>query len=238
MDCYEAREAISALIDGEDPGAAPEEVDAHLASCAGCRSWQERAHTLTRRARLGSSFLDHDLVPRALAANPPVAASHRSLVQRIGLVVVALAQMAITIPLLILGHDHDAGTHAAHELGSFDLALAVAFIVGAVRPKLSAGLAWPCAVAATGLVGTAVIDLIGGQTIGADEAQHLIAVAGAALLFWQARTVGRDSTVGAVATGPTAGLERVPPSPYGNHQTAGQASRDTSPRGAAEETVA
>lgn len=238
MDCYEAREAISALIDGEDPGAAPEEVDAHLAGCAGCRSWQERAHVLTRRARLGSSFLDHDLVPRVLAANPPTSASRRSLVQRIGLVVVALAQMAITIPLLILGHDHDAGTHAAHELGSFDLALAVAFIVGAVRPKLSAGLAWPCAVAATGLVGTAIIDLIGGQTIGADEAQHLIAVAGAALLFWQARTAGRDSTVGAVAMGPTAGWGRVPPSPYAKHETAGQASRDTSPRGTAKETVA
>jgi predicted anti-sigma-YlaC factor YlaD len=238
MDCYEAREAISALIDGEDPGVAAEEVDAHLASCAGCRSWQERAHALTRRARLGGSFLDHDLAPRVLTASPSVAAGRRSLVQRIGLVVVALAQMAITIPLLILGHDHDAGTHAAHELGSFDLALAVAFIVGAVRPKLSAGLAWPCAVAATGLVGTAIIDLIGGQTIGADEAQHLIAVAGAALLFWQARTAGRDSTVGAVAMGPAAGWGRVLPSPYGKHETAGQASRDTTPRGAAKETVA
>ena len=100
----------------------------------------------------------------------------------------ALAQLAITVPLLILGHDHDAGTHAAHELGSFDLALAIAFAVGAVRPALSAGLAWPCAIAAAGLAGTAIADLIGGQTIGADEAQHLIAVAGAALLFWQART--------------------------------------------------
>ena len=94
------------------------------------------------------------------------------------------------MPLLILGHDHDAGTHAAHELGSFDLALAIAFAVGAIRPALSAGLAWPCAIAAAGLAGTAIADLIGGQTIGADEAQHLIAVAGAVLLFWQARTAG------------------------------------------------
>ena len=50
--------------------------------------------------------------------------------------------------MLLFGHDHDAGVHAAHELGSFDLALAIAFAVGAVRPKLSAGLAWPCAIAA------------------------------------------------------------------------------------------
>ena len=80
------------------------------------------------------------------------------------------------------------GLHAAHELGSFDLALAIAFAVGAIRPALSAGLAWPCAIAAAGLAGTAVTDLIGGQTLGADEAQHLVAVAGALLLFWQART--------------------------------------------------
>ena len=102
--------------------------------------------------------------------------------QRAGLIAVAVAQLAITVPLLILGHDHDAGAHAAHELGSFDLALAIAFAVGAVRPALSAGLAWPCGIAAAALAGTAIADLIGGQTFGADEAQHLIAVAGAALL--------------------------------------------------------
>jgi hypothetical protein len=99
----------------------------------------------------------------------------------------ALAQFAITVPLLVLGRDHDAGAHAAHELGSFALALAIAFAVGAIRPGLSAGLAWPCGIAAAGLAATAVADVIGGRTFGADEAQHLIAVAGAALLFWQAR---------------------------------------------------
>ncbi len=77
--------------------------------------------------------------------------------------------------------------HAAHELGSFNLALAIAFAVGAVRPRLSAGLAWPCGIAAAGLLVTALADLAGGQAIGADEAQHLVALAGAALLAWQAR---------------------------------------------------
>jgi hypothetical protein len=155
---------------------------------------------MTRRARLGGSFLEHDLTARVLAAVPPVPAGRpRRLGQRAGLIAVALAQLAVTVPLLILGHDHDAGTHAAHELGSFDLALAIAFAVGAIRPALSAGLAWPCGIAAAGLMGTAVIDLIGGQTFGADEAQHLIAVAGAALLFWQARTVRAETSGPAIA---------------------------------------
>jgi predicted anti-sigma-YlaC factor YlaD len=61
MECYRAREAISARIDGEDPGVADDALQAHLADCPGCRAWQQRAHAVTRRARLGGSFLDHDL---------------------------------------------------------------------------------------------------------------------------------------------------------------------------------
>jgi predicted anti-sigma-YlaC factor YlaD len=201
MECDRAREAISARIDGEDPGLPGSAVDAHLAGCADCRGWQQRAHEVTRRARLGGPFPDHDLTARVLAAVPPARAGRRrGLAQRAGLIAVALAQLAITVPLLCLGHDHGADTHAAHELGSFDLALAIAFALGAIRPALSAGLAWPCGIAAAGLVVTAITDLIGGQTIGADEAQHLIAAAGAALLFWQARTIGAGAAGPALAT--------------------------------------
>jgi predicted anti-sigma-YlaC factor YlaD len=157
---------------------------------------------VTRRARLGGSFLDHDLTPGVLAAiSPPITGRRRRLIQRAGLIIVAAAQLAITVPLLFLGHNHDAGVHAAHELGSFNLALAVAFAVGAVRPALSAGLAWPCGIAATGLAGTAIADLFSGQALGADEAQHLIAVAGAALLVWQARTSRAGSAGPALPAG-------------------------------------
>jgi predicted anti-sigma-YlaC factor YlaD len=188
MECDRAREAISARIDGEDPGVPDGALEAHLAGCEACRGWQQRAHVMTRRARLGGTFLDRDLTGRVLAAIPPAPSRRRlRLALRAALVAAALGQLAVTVPLLILGHDHDAGTHAAHELGSFDLALAIAFAVGAIRPALSAGLAWTCGIAAAGLAGTAIADLIGGQTFGADEAQHLIAVAGAVLLLWQAR---------------------------------------------------
>jgi predicted anti-sigma-YlaC factor YlaD len=206
MDCDRAREAVSACIDGEDPSLPGNVIQTHLASCAECRDWQQRAHEVTRRARLGGPFLERDLTAQVLAAVGPSLAGRRpagqgrSMAQRAGLAVTALAQLAITVPLLILGHDHGAGTHAAHELGSFDLALAIAFAVGAIRPALSAGLAWPCGVAAAGLVSTAIADLIGGQTFGADEAQHLIAAAGAALLFWQARTIAADTAGPALAT--------------------------------------
>jgi predicted anti-sigma-YlaC factor YlaD len=198
MQCDRFREAISARIDGEDADLPDGSLDAHLAACADCRAWQQRAHAVTRRARLGGLFLDHDLTAQVLAAVPAAnTGRRRRFTQRAGLAAIAAAQLAITVPLLLLGHDHDAGPHAAHELGCFDLALAIAFTVGAIRPKLAAGLAWPCAIAAAGLAGTAVIDWIGGQTPGADEAQHLAAVAGALLLVWQARTNGGKSASGA-----------------------------------------
>jgi predicted anti-sigma-YlaC factor YlaD len=222
MECDRAREAVSARIDDEDSGVPDAVLAAHLAGCADCRAWEQRAHLVTRRARLGGALLDHDLSARVLAATPPSPArrSH-TITQRVALAAVAALQLAITVPLLILGHDRGAGMHAAHELGSFDLALAIAFCVGAIRPALSAGLAWPCGIAAGSLVGTAVIDMIGGQTFGVDEAQHLVALAGALLLIWQARTAT------APAAGPDAALFPHPaadsspagPSPAGDRAT-------------------
>lgn len=237
MECDRAREAISARIDGEDPGVPGGALEAHLDGCAACRGWQQRAHAVTRRARLGGSFLDRDLAPRVLAAIPAAGPGRRvKAAQRAGLLAVALTQLAITVPLLILGHDHDAGAHAAHELGSFDMALAIAFAVGAIRPVLSAGLAWPCGIAAAGLAATAIADVAGGQAIGADEAQHLVAVVGAVLLCWQART-GRAGSAGParVGTRPAAGPEPGswldgPPDSRGGGMDAARAGRAVAAR--------
>ena len=202
MDCDKVREAISAQIDGEDPQLPSDALAAHLIGCAACAQWQGRAHAVTRRVRLGGSFLDHDLTAGVLAAAPAAdpTRSWLRLAQRGALVALALAQFAIAAPMLFLGHDHDAGVHAAHELGSFNLALAIAFTVGAIRPRLSAGLAWPSGMAAIGLVATAVADLVSGQAFGADEALHLVALAGAAVLVWQYRTIGSGTAGPAIVT--------------------------------------
>jgi predicted anti-sigma-YlaC factor YlaD len=243
MDCDTIRVAISTQIDGEASWLPADVLETHLAGCPACLDWQRRAHTMTRRVRLGGAFLDHDLAPAVLAAIPATHDRGRSKLARRGLLIVlALAQLAIAVPMLFLGHDHDAGVHAAHELGSFNLALAIAFAVGAVRPKLSAGLAWPCGIAAGGLVTTAIIDLIGGQAIGADEAQHLVALAGASLLIWQSRGIGRETAAPAVVPGegpvvtpangaeptPVARLDGAPDHPWG-----GDAARLTVPATAA-----
>ena len=244
MDCDKVREAISAQIDGEEPHLSARALAAHLDDCAACANWQGRAHAVTRRVRLGGAFLDHDLTAGVLAAIPAAdpARTRLRLAQRGGLIALALAQLAIAAPMLFLGHDHEAGVHAAHELGSFNLALAIAFAVGAIRPALSGGLAWPCAIAAAGLVTTAIIDLIGGQAIGADEAQHLVALAGAALLVWQSRLgdagsaapAARPSADPAVMRLDSAVADATPP--FGrsyDHPRGGDAARMTAPNVAA-----
>jgi predicted anti-sigma-YlaC factor YlaD len=247
MDCDTIRVAISTQIDGEVPWLPADVLETHLAGCPACVDWQRRAHTMTRRVRLGGAFLDHDLTPGVLAAVPVARDRTRlRLARRCLLIALALAQVAIAVPML-LGHDREAGVHAAHELGSFNLALAIAFTVGAIRPRLSAGLAWPCGIAAGGLVTTAIIDLIGGQAIGADEAQHLVALAGAALLVWQSRERDTESAAPAIAGGegpvatpadrdeaaPVARLDAAPGHPWG-----GDAARTTTPAVVAAQAMA
>ena len=91
--------------------------------------------------------------------------------------------------------------HGMHELGVFDFALGVAFLVGAFRPRLANGLAWPCAAAALGLVVTSAVDLVTHRTFEMHELRHLIAIAGAALLCLSARyeTRAEPDDLGAAA---------------------------------------
>ncbi len=78
MRCDRIREALSARIDGEDPGLPDGECDAHLGGCADCRAWQQRAYVLTRRVRLGCTLLDHDLSAAVLAAAAAAPASRQA----------------------------------------------------------------------------------------------------------------------------------------------------------------
>jgi predicted anti-sigma-YlaC factor YlaD len=51
MTCAWCREALSALLDGEDHPGERAEVDAHLDRCMDCRRYSNRAARVTRLAR-------------------------------------------------------------------------------------------------------------------------------------------------------------------------------------------
>lgn len=190
MDCVQVREAMSAQMDGEPPGVSEHLLDAHIERCEGCRAWREAAFEVTRRSRLTGWTPPGDLTEVILAGagRRRLAGIGRPL--RAGLLVAAaIGQLVLTVPLLSdrasTGMTMD--MHGMHELGVFDFALGVAFLVGALRPRLANGLAWPCCAAALGLLVTSGVDLLTHHTFEMHELRHLIAVAGAVLLCLSAR---------------------------------------------------
>jgi predicted anti-sigma-YlaC factor YlaD len=100
---------------------------------------------------------------------------------------VALTQIVLAAPALLLGEDAGATVHIARELGAFDVALAVGLLVAAWQPARAWGL-FPV-VASLGLVmvGTAVLDVAGGSAGSVSEAHHVLDLAGVVCLWVVAR---------------------------------------------------
>jgi predicted anti-sigma-YlaC factor YlaD len=190
MDCVQAREAMSAQMDGEPPGVSDTLLDAHVERCRECQAWREAAFAVTRRARMTGSMPPHDLTEVILAGvgKRRFADIGRRLLPVL-LVAAAIGQLVLTVPLLSdrSSRGMTMDVHDMHELAVFDFALGVAFLVGAFRPRLAPGLAWPCVAAAFGLLATSAVDLVTHHTFEMHELRHLIAIAGAVLLCLSAR---------------------------------------------------
>lgn len=204
MDCELAREAVSATLDGESPPVEYAEVEAHLTGCASCRAWVDAAHRVTRRARLDLVGTVPDrtgpIVAAVLADRRPVGVG----LTRLGLVLLAAAQIALFAMMLYVG-DHASTPHLFHELDTFDLALAAGFLTAARRPSRAVGMLALVGVAAVGLVGTAAIDIVAGRTHLLGEAPHLLTAAGWLLLLRLARA-DRDGPYGKAARLPRPSL--------------------------------
>lgn len=195
MDCMHLREALSARLDDEDLGVDSSQVDAHLAGCPACAAFAREVGVLHRMTRVRAAEEVPDLSAAIVAAlaGPSATArspfSERVSVARWALFAVALTQLVLAAPALLLGEDAGATVHVARELGSFDAALAVGLLVAAWQPARAWGLL-PVA-AALGLVmaGTAVLDVVDGSASTPGEAHHLLDLAGVALLWLVARAV-------------------------------------------------
>jgi predicted anti-sigma-YlaC factor YlaD len=193
MDCTHLREALSARLDDEDTGVADAHIDAHLSGCTACTAFAQQLGVLHRLTRVRAAEQVPDLSAAILAATPaPAARAPRPepvSTARWALFVVALTQLVLAAPALLLGEDAGATIHVARELGSFDVALAFGLLVAAWQPARAWGLL-PVA-AALGLVmgATAVLDVVDGTASSLGEAHHLLDLAGVALLWLVARGV-------------------------------------------------
>jgi predicted anti-sigma-YlaC factor YlaD len=187
-DCQQWREAVSARIDGEDPGLADAGIERHLASCAGCRAWQSAAISATRTARLRPAEPVPDLTGRIMAAvvvaAPAAGAADDSApsIIRLTLVLIAVAQILIALPALV-GNDLGATVHVAHEQGAWGLALAAALAIAAWRPSRAAGLLPWLAVFVGSLALLTIGDVLAGRVAPSAEVPHLMAAFGL-LMLW------------------------------------------------------
>lgn len=191
-----ARAELSARLDGEQSARLAKPLAEHLATCHSCQQWQRAAETVTTRVRRAPSQGGQDRTAEILAAvlsdqpRRPSRTRRRFLFQvRVGLAAVTAGQFAVFIlPALILGHaGGGAPVHASHELGAFELAIAVGFVVAAFRPSLARGILPLVGVASGTLFILAAVDSALGYTNLAAETPHLVTLAGTLLVFLMAR---------------------------------------------------
>jgi predicted anti-sigma-YlaC factor YlaD len=151
VDCTQCREALSARLDGEESATERGAVDAHLASCAGCRRFADEAARVTRLARTAVATQEPDVVGAVLAAAPRSRRPHRVTVLRVLLGLVGLAQVEVAFVEILGAHASGHGSqgvvlqgasveHFAHESAAWNLALGVGFLWVARRSSRTSGM--------------------------------------------------------------------------------------------------
>lgn len=197
MRCSRFREAVSARIDGEDPGVSLDRVDAHLATCAECRSWAVAASSLPLALREAPDGLA--LHPEVLATLLAEARPRKRTLVSVGewrglLAIIGVIQLVLAWPGVMVRSGH-ASVHMSHELTSWDLGLAVGFLFLAWQPQRAWGALPLVGLLVACLAGASLLDLANGDALLGRESVHLLEVAGLAFLWQLARRVPRPSVV-------------------------------------------
>lgn len=208
MRCQPYRDAVSARIDGEDPGMADRLIDGHLQRCGPCREFASATMALRQRVAVRVADAVPDLTASVMATAAPLRraargdASARSVVgssgavagpargshwSRWALLVVGLSQLVVAVPPMIFGYDAGASMHAARELGAWNVALGAALLAVVLRPARAGGLVPFAGALALTMVLGAVADLVSGRTAVVAESQHLLELVGLVLLWITAR---------------------------------------------------
>lgn len=173
MSCDRWQEAISARVDGEDPGVEPRLLDAHLATCVDCRRFETAIEAGLRSARIQPAVAMPDLGRKMSKLNAAADRAASWSIVRILLALVAFDVIFFAVRDLVLGSESDAGVHATRHLGAFSIAYGVGLLVVIVRPARARTMLPVAAVLAGALLITAVIDLLSGRVPLLGEATHL-----------------------------------------------------------------
>ncbi|TWG26612.1 putative anti-sigma-YlaC factor YlaD [Actinoplanes teichomyceticus] len=205
---------LSAQLDGEDDPVVRPLVDEHLAGCAGCREWLERAAAVNRLTRTGAVPEVPDLSAAILAARPaaPVKAPSRRL--PVAAMYVALALIGAVQIILGLaqvggasgaGHVHlgpaTAPGHLWNESAAWNVAVGAGYLVIALRRTRPVGLV-PMLTAFVGmLLLLSVNDLTAGRVDVARLVGHGFVVVGYLLVVALSRSAGGSARPPGVRVG-------------------------------------
>lgn len=184
MGCADYQELLSARLDGEDEAGRGDEVNAHLSTCADCRSWYDRAAHVTRLARIAPVQAAPDLV-EVILAQAPLPRRRRGQATRWALGIVGAAQCALGATEMLatmVAAAHNA-TQTSSESAAWNIALAVAFIWSAIRARQANGLL-PVLTTFTAIVlALSMLDISTGQAGYLREAWHLLTLLGLVLVI-------------------------------------------------------
>src|SRR3954452_13770206 len=110
VNCAEAQVATSALLDGELPPLERRALEQHLVGCDVCRAYCDQADALQRRIRVRPADRVPDLTDEILARAPPPRPGRAEWV-RYALAIVALTELVMSLPALLLAEETGATAH-------------------------------------------------------------------------------------------------------------------------------
>lgn len=175
--CSEAREALSARYDAEPVGVEEAALRAHVAGCAGCAGFEHSLAPLAGVARRSAA----PLPGRPPAALTGLTARGRVVARtalRLGVAALAMVELVSAVIEMLDSHDHE-----AHESSSFTVALCVALVYAALRPRVAGTYVPVLASASALLLVTSAEDLDHGAIGLLHELPHLGLVLGTVLLW-------------------------------------------------------
>jgi predicted anti-sigma-YlaC factor YlaD len=171
-------------MDAEPLGVSATALDQHLASCPDCAGWVQQATSLTRSLRLSAAGVP-DLTEKIMAdaVLPVRRVLRRRLALRLGLGIVGLVQLGLAIPEI--GGENvgmQMSVHGSHEAAAWNLAIAIAFFLAALRPRRASGLIAILGAFIGVLLILGIRDFVAGAVTADRLATHLAATVGLALL--------------------------------------------------------
>jgi len=180
--CSEAREALSAQYDGEAVPVDGTTLRAHVARCAGCATYERSLASAARIVRRAAAVEPPaDLGPRLVESTRLRLGRRRvsaRLALRLGIAALGLFELATATMEML-----DSRNHESHESSSFTIALCVAMICAAVRPRLARGYVPVLASASVLLLVTSIADVDDGAIGVTHELPHLGMVFGTVFLW-------------------------------------------------------